>query len=157
MSIIAQGATIPAAEVKENAPDSKSPLDLSGRNVLIGVPGAFTTPCNGHLPEFISKYDQFKAKGVNNVYVFAVNDTFVTKAWREFLAPEGTGVRFIADDQGNFVKSLGLQLDASGLLGGLRSKRWAIIADDGKVTKIFVEEAPPNVTVTAAGAVLGEL
>ncbi|PPQ74896.1 hypothetical protein CVT24_003049 [Panaeolus cyanescens] len=157
MSIIAQGATIPAADVKENAPDSTSPLELKGKNVLIGVPGAFTTPCNGHLPEFIAKYDEFKAKGVNNVYVFAVNDTFVTKAWKEFLAPEGTGVRFIADDQGKFVSSLGLQLDATGLLGGLRSKRWAIIADDDKVSKIFVEDAPPNVTVTAAGALLKEL
>jgi len=78
----------------------------------IGVPGAFTTPCNAHIPGYIENYDKFKAKGVNEIYVFAVNDNFVTKyvlrilvfssttnltlsrAWKEKLAPEGTRAPF---------------------------------------------------------------
>ncbi|CAA7263795.1 unnamed protein product [Cyclocybe aegerita] len=150
---IQPGATIPAAEVKEDAPDAAKVLTLTGKNVLIGVPGAFTTPCNTHLPAYIENYEAFKAKGVNEIYLFGVNDV----AWKEKLAPSGTPIHFIADDKGAFVGSLGLIFDASGLLGGPRSKRFAIVTDGDKVVSVAVEEAPPNVTVTGAEAVLGTL
>ncbi|KAJ3489019.1 hypothetical protein NLJ89_g11564 [Agrocybe chaxingu] len=123
----------------------------------IGVPGAFTTPCNAHLPGYIENYDKFKEKGVNEIYVFAVNDAFVMKAWKEKLAPNGTPIHFIADDKGAFVGSIGLIFDASGLLGGPRSKRFAIVTDGDKAVSVAVEEAPPNVTVTGAEAVLATL
>ena len=115
------------------------------------MPGAFTGPCSNQVPGYIKAYDQFKAKGVENIYVIAVNDTFVMKAWKEKLAPEGTrqsnsnlwpssaffphiyshlgcvrnsliAVHFIADDQGAFTGALGMLFDASGLLGAPRSK-----------------------------------
>ncbi|KJA22703.1 hypothetical protein HYPSUDRAFT_647822 [Hypholoma sublateritium FD-334 SS-4] len=156
-SQISPGAEIPACKVKEDAPDASTPLVLIGKNILIGVPGAFTTPCNAHLPGFISAFDEFKAKGVSAIYVFAVNDVFVMKAWKAHLAPEGTPIHFIADDQGAFVRALGLAFDATPLLGGLRSKRFTIVTEDNKVVSAFVEAAPPNVTVTSAEAVLKSL
>ncbi|KAH9475352.1 Peroxisomal membrane associated protein 20 [Psilocybe cubensis] len=169
------GDTIPKTEIKEDAPDQTVPLVLTGKNVLIGVPGAFTTPCNGHIPPFIESYEEFKAKGVNAIYIFGVNDTFVTKAWKEKLAPNGTrekrliilfdsylivkptAIHFIADDKASFVSSVGLAFDASGLLGGIRSKRFAIVTEGDKVVSVAVEEAPPNVTVTSAQSVLASL
>ncbi|KDR72792.1 hypothetical protein GALMADRAFT_252056 [Galerina marginata CBS 339.88] len=154
---IQPGASIPASEVKENAPDSATPLTLTGKNVIIGVPGAFTTPCNGHLPPYIESYDKFKAKGVEAIYVFGVNDVFVMKAWKEKLAPNGTPIHFIADDKAAFVSSIGLIFDASPLLGGPRSKRFAIVTNGNEVVSVAVEEAPPNVTVTSAESVLASL
>ncbi|KAF8452118.1 Redoxin-domain-containing protein [Boletus edulis BED1] len=97
-------------------------LDLSGKNIILGAPGAFTPPCSSQVPQYIKDYDKYKAKGIKDIYDIAVNDAFVTKAWKEKLAPQGTGVRFIADDKGELMSSLGLIFDASGLLGSPRSK-----------------------------------
>ncbi|PPQ85943.1 hypothetical protein CVT25_001793 [Psilocybe cyanescens] len=174
---IKPGDSIPKTEIKEDAPDKADPLVLTGKNVLIGVPGAFTTPCNAHIPAFIESYEKFKEKGVNAIYIFGVNDAFVTKyvnsivivwaksycdspadrAWKEKLAPNGTTIHFIADDKASFVSSVGLAFDASGLLGGIRSKRFAIVTEGDKVVSVAVEEAPPNVTVTSAKSVLASL
>ncbi|KIM37403.1 hypothetical protein M413DRAFT_448471 [Hebeloma cylindrosporum] len=154
---IQPGATIPAADVKEDSPDKTTPLILTGKNILIGVPGAFTTPCNSHIPAYIEKFDEFKAKGVDSIYVFGVNDAFVMKAWKNSLAPNGTPIHFIADDKGAFVSSLGLIFDASPLLGNPRSKRFAIVTDDNKVVTVAVEDAPPNVDLTSAKSVLAWL
>ncbi|KAF6744415.1 Redoxin [Ephemerocybe angulata] len=154
---IAPGATIPTVSVKELDPGASTQLTLTGKNIIIGVPGAFTTPCNAHIPGYVDLYDQFKAKGVSEIYVVAVNDAFVTKAWKEKLAPNGTGVRFIADDQGELIAELGFLFDAAGLLGGPRSKRFAIITDGDKVASLAVEDAPPSVTVTAAEELLKQV
>ncbi|KAJ3528703.1 hypothetical protein NMY22_g5730 [Coprinellus aureogranulatus] len=154
---IAPGATIPSVSVKEETPAEGAPLKLTGKNIIIGVPGAFTTPCNAHIPGYIDNYKQFKEKGINNIYVVSVNDAFVTKAWKEKLAPTGTDIHFIADDQGEFIAELGFLFDASGLLGGPRSKRFAIITDGDKVTSVDVENKPPEVTVTSAESILKKL
>jgi len=153
---IVPGGTIPNAEVKENDPEKTSPLHLVGKNVLIGVPGAFTTPCNAHLPGYVNNYEKFKAKGVNAIYVFGVNDVFVMKAWKEKFGKDSP-IHFIADDKGAFVTSLGLIFDASGLLGGPRSKRFAIVTDGHKVVSVAVEQQPPEVTVSSAESVLASL
>ncbi|KAF8059854.1 Redoxin-domain-containing protein [Lyophyllum atratum] len=115
------GGTIPAQSVKESAPDAATPLNLTGRNIIVGVPGAFTGTCHAQVPGYIESYADFKAKGVNQIYIFAVNDVFVMKAWKEDLAPKGSEVHFIADDTAAFAKSVGLAFDATGLLGGPRS------------------------------------
>ncbi|KAF9523029.1 Redoxin [Crepidotus variabilis] len=151
------GQAIPAAQIKEDSPDSSTALNLTGKNIIIGVPGAFTTPCNSHIPAYIENYQKFKDKGVNEIYVFAVNDTFVTKAWKEKLAPNGTPIHFIADDKSAFVSALGLVFDASPLLGGPRSKRFAIVTEGTKVLTLAVEDQPPSVTVTSAESVLASL
>ncbi|KAF9447088.1 Redoxin [Macrolepiota fuliginosa MF-IS2] len=155
---IQPGAAIPAsADLKENAADATIQLDLTGKNIIIGVPGAFTGTCSRQIPPYIKAYDEFKAKGVNNIYVIAVNDVFVTQAWKENLAPQGTKVQFIADDKAAFTGSIGLLFDASARLGGPRSKRYAIVVDDGKVGSIAVEEVPSDLKVTDATTILALL
>ncbi|KAI0933319.1 hypothetical protein AcV7_004825 [Taiwanofungus camphoratus] len=88
----------------------------------VGVPGAFIDMCSTQIPSYIKAYDQFKNKGVEDIYVVTVNDVCVTKVWKEQLAPGGTPVRFIADDKGVFVGALGMLFDASAFLGGPHSK-----------------------------------
>ncbi|KAG8981584.1 hypothetical protein FRB90_002033, partial [Tulasnella sp. 427] len=99
----------------------------------------------------------FKAKGVNDIYVVAVNDNFVIKAWKEKLAENGTPVKFVSDDHAEFVSEIGLAFDASEVLGGVRSKRFSLITDSGKVTKVVVEDSPGSLSVTAAEEVLKSL
>jgi peroxiredoxin len=111
-------------------------------NSQVGVPGAFTPACSSQVPGYISNFEKFAAKGVQGIYVVAVNDVFVTKAWKEKLASSGTctslasyislivllklgllpAVHFIADDKGVFSSAVGLIFDASPLLGGPRAK-----------------------------------
>ncbi|EIW77839.1 Redoxin, partial [Coniophora puteana RWD-64-598 SS2] len=155
---ITAGEPIPANKpVKEENPEKGAPLDLSGKNIILGVPGAFTPPCSSQVPQYIADFDKFKAKGVKNIYVVAVNDAFVTQAWKAKLAPQGTGVRFIADDTGEFTSSLGLLFDGTGLLGAPRAKRYAIIANDGNVDFIAVQDDPTQVTTTSADSIYVQL
>ncbi|KII84722.1 hypothetical protein PLICRDRAFT_146181 [Plicaturopsis crispa FD-325 SS-3] len=152
------GATIPQSkDLKEGDPEKPITLTLTGKNIIIGVPGAFTPSCSSQVPAYIEDYQKFKAKGVKDIYVVAVNDAFVMKAWKAKLAPDGTPVRFLADDKGALLANLGLLFDASPLLGAPRSKRFAIIADGDKVTYIGVEEVPSDVTVTSAKSILAQL
>ncbi|KAF9242806.1 Redoxin-domain-containing protein [Melanogaster broomeanus] len=151
------GEGIPAKRIKEDDPQKSFVLDLTGKNIILGVAGAFTPACTSQVPQYIADYDEYKAKGIENIYVVAVNDVFVTKAWKEKLAPQGTGVRFIADDKGEFTSNLGLLFDASDLLGSPRSKRYAIIAQDGKVESISVEADPGQVTSTASKMILAQI
>ncbi|KAF5392100.1 hypothetical protein D9757_003336 [Collybiopsis confluens] len=153
------GSKIPEHSVKESAPDAPVPLKFAGagKNIIVGVPGAFSGTCTAQIPGYIQNYEKFKAKGVNEVYVVAVNDAFAMKAWKDQLAPQGTGVRFIADDKGNFTSGVGLMFDATPVFGGPRSKRYVIIADNDKVESVFIEEDPTKVTITGAETVLAHL
>ncbi|KAL4072074.1 Redoxin-domain-containing protein [Scleroderma citrinum] len=154
---IQAGADIPVKPVKEDDPAKHVQLGLVGKNIILGVPGAFTPTCSSQVPQYIADYDKYKEKGVNDIYVVAVNDVYVTKAWKKHLASSGTGVRFISDDKGEFVSSLGLVFDATELLGGPRSKRFVIVAQDGKVAFIAIEEDVSQSTVTASNKVLALL
>ncbi|KAJ7629381.1 Redoxin [Mycena polygramma] len=155
---ITPGSTLPSAPVKEDAADKPAPFAFpEGKHLIVGVPGAFTGTCHAQIPGYISQYDAFKAKGIEQIAVVAVNDVFVLKAWKENLAPEGTPVRFIADDSGSFTTNLGLLFDATPLLGNPRSKRYVIIANGNKVETIAVEEVPSQLTVTDAKTILAQL
>ncbi|KAN0129175.1 Redoxin [Lactarius tabidus] len=143
--------------VKETEPGKPFALELTGKNIIVGVPGAFTPSCSSQAPAYIEKYEEFKAKGIREIFIVTVNDAYVTKAWKEKLAPDGTPVRFIADDQGVFVASLGLIFDATLGLGVPRSKRFVVITDGDKIEKVIVEENPSEVKVTAATSVLAQL
>ncbi|TCD71110.1 hypothetical protein EIP91_000204 [Steccherinum ochraceum] len=141
--------------IKETAPDQTFTLEgISGKNIIVGVPGAFTGTCNAHVPGYIQAYDKFKAKGVKDVYVVAVNDVFVMQAWKDHLASSGTPVRFIADDTGSFIGSMGLLFDPSEKLGGPRAKRFVIVAEGTQITHLAIEPDPTKVTVTAADKIL---
>ena len=108
--------------------------------VLFAVPGAFTPTCSArHLPGFVEQADAIKAKGVDTIACIAVNDAFVMGAWAKDQGTAGK-ILMLADGSGDFARAMGLELDlvARGL--GVRSQRYALIAEDGIVTFLGVEE-----------------
>ncbi len=125
---------------------------LEGRKVvLFGLPGAFTGTCStAHVPSFIRNKDQFDAKGVDEIICVSVNDPFVMKAWGEATGAEAAGLTFMADADGGLTKALGMEFDAppAGLHG--RSKRYALLAEDG-VVKVLNEEGSPGACDISSG------
>jgi len=142
----------------ESGPGAISSDDLfSGKKVvLFSVPGAFTPTCsNNHLPGFVDHADALRAKGVDTIACTAVNDVFVMDAWGKDRGVEDKVV-MLADGNGEYVKALGLELDATGFGMGLRGERFAIIVDDGVATHVAVE-APGSFEVSSAEAILEKL
>lgn len=123
--------------------------------VLFAVPGAFTPTCSEkHLPGFVEHFDQFREKGVE-VLCVSVNDPFVMKAWGESQhVPDG--LIMLADGNGEFTRSLGLEMDASAYGMGTRSKRFSLYAEDGVVKQINVE-APGEFRVSSAEHILSQI
>ena len=130
---------------------------FKGKKVaLFAVPGAFTSTCHKmHVPSIVQNADALKAKGVNTVAVTSVNDVFVMDAWQK--ASGADNVEFLADGNGEFAKAIDLTLDASGNGLGLRSKRYAMLVDDGVVKKLNIEEAPGKVEVSGGDALVKQL
>ncbi|UZJ55761.1 hypothetical protein CBS101457_005081 [Exobasidium rhododendri] len=140
---------------EDDAHDGTVSLDgLTGKNLIIGVPGAFTPPCSSHVPGYVNDIKALQGKGVNTVYIVAVNDAFVTKAWKKDLGADSPHVRFLSDDTGAFLGKLGLLFDASGLLGNTRSQRFVAVVDNGVVSHIEIEGHAPDVTVTKVDHIL---
>lgn len=141
-----------------DGPGSMSSDDLfKGKKVvLFAVPGAFTPTCSmSHLPGYIEHAKEIFAKGVDTIACMSVNDLFVMDAWGKDKQA-GDKVLMLADGNGTYTKSLGLELDASGFGMGTRSQRFAIVVDNGKVSQLHVE-APKEFKVSAADAVLANL
>lgn len=123
----------------------------SGRVVLFGVPGAFTPTCDtSHLPGFIANSKRMRDAGVDRIFCATVNDHHVVKAWAERSEALGK-VDFIADAHALLANAMGLAKDFGDL--GRRYTRFALIARDGVVESIFVQDAP-GVTVSGAPAIL---
>lgn len=125
--------------------------------VLFAVPGAFTPTCHlKHLPGFIDNVDAFKKKGVNTVACVAVNDPFVLDAWAK--ASGGMGkVLFLSDGNGEFTKKIGLDFDGSGIGLGTRSKRYAMLVDDGVVKVLNIEDSPGVAEASTAEKLLASI
>merc|ERR1712111_166550 len=149
-----EGAKVPDGTLlKEDNPEQAT-VDLS----KIGGKGAFTPPCSSHVPGFVEQASQFAEKGIKGIYVVGVNDQFTMAAWKEKLgADKAENVHFLADDTNSFTKQAGMDFDATGLLGGVRSQRYAAIVEDGTVKSVWVEDQAPSVTVTSADNVLKAL
>jgi peroxiredoxin len=125
--------------------------------ILFGVPGAFTPSCHKqHLPGYVSQYDAIKAKGVDTIACLAVNDAFVLDAWSKASGAEGK-VLMLADGNGDYVKTLGVELDGSKFGLGMRSKRFSAIVDNGVVKELNIEEAASQVTSSGAEATACQL
>ena len=123
--------------------------------VLFAVPGAFTPTCSErHLPGYIDHYADFKQRGVE-VACMAVNDAFVMQAWGK-SQDVPAGLRMLADGNADFTRALGLEMDASGFGMGVRSKRFALYAEDGVVRGLWVE-APGEFRVSSAEPALANL
>ncbi len=145
-------------EMGEGGPKDVTLGELSkGKKlVLFSVPGAFTPTCSmKHLPGFVQQAAALRAKGVNEIACVAVNDAFVMGAWGDAQGAKGK-VRMLADGNGDFAKAIGLTLDASGFGMGLRSQRYAMIVNDGKVQELLVEPGP-GLNVSSAESVLSKL
>ena len=124
--------------------------------VLFAVPGAFTPTCSAkHLPGFVQKADEIRAKGVDAIVCLAVNDAFVMGAWGRDQQV-GDKVIMAADGNAEWTRALGLELDASRFGMGIRSKRYAMIVEDGVVRKLAVEQ-PGKFEVSSAEAILQAL
>jgi glutaredoxin/glutathione-dependent peroxiredoxin len=129
----------------------------SKRIVLIAVPGAFTPACSQrHLPGYVDKAADIKAKGIDEIACVAVNDAFVMGAWGRDQKAEGK-VRMLADGSGDFTRALGLELDLSKGGLGVRSRRYSMLVDDGVVKSLNVEPQPGQVDISGAEAMLKAL
>jgi peroxiredoxin len=125
----------------------------TGKVVLFAVPGAFTPTCSDyHLPSYLIRYDDLKAKGVDSIVCISVNDPFVMGAWGD-AQQVGDKVVMLADGNGEFTKAVGLEMDGSGFGLGSRSQRYAAVIEDGVVTALQVEPGA-GLSVSAADAIL---
>lgn len=154
------GDRIPSAVLSQMSEQGPQPVTtteyFAGRKVvLFSVPGAFTPTCSAyHLPGFIEHADDFSSKGIDVIACVAVNDVFVMHAWGK--SAKVTGIDMLADGNGDFAEALGLEMDGSAFGMGKRSKRFALVADDGIVTQLLVE-APGDFRVSSAESVLATL
>lgn len=130
---------------------------VKGKKIVIfGVPGAFTPTCSvKHLPGYVEHYDQFKAKGVDEIWCMAVNDAYVMAAWGRDQKATGK-VRMMADGSAVYARSLGLDRDLTAGGMGVRCFRFAMIVDDG-VVKYLGVEASGKFEVSNAETVLAQL
>ncbi len=158
---IQTGDQLPACTFKTLGPEGMSDVSTkeltSGKKVvLFAVPGAFTPTCSDHhLPGFIDRVSEIKAKGVDTVACISTNDAFVLNAWRQQRSiPED--IVLLSDGNREFSEATGLVLDISAFGMGKRSARYAAIVDDGKVTYLGVEPGR-EVGVSGADAVLEAL
>ena len=125
--------------------------------VLFAVPGAFTPTCNNnHLPGFLDNLDALKARGVDTVAVIASNDHHVMGAWAKSTGGEGK-LLFLADGNADYAKKLGLDMDMSAAGMGTRYKRFSLLAKDGVVTVLNVEESPGKAEISGAAKMLEDL
>jgi glutaredoxin/glutathione-dependent peroxiredoxin len=155
------GDRLPAAEFGNKTSDGVQKLStdvvFQGRKVvLFAVPGAFTPTCDAkHLPSFIEHLDAIKAKGVDTIACTSVNDVHVMTAWSKHSGADGK-ILMLADGNASFAKAIGLDVNLDVADMGLRSKRYAMIVEDGVVTALNVEEKS-GVNVSGAETILTQL
>ena len=156
---IAIGDKIPAAtlNIMKDGVQAVSTDDVfAGKKVvLFAVPGAFTPTCSAkHLPGFVQRINEFRARGVE-VACLSVNDAFVMDAWAKSQdVPDD--ISMLADGNGALTEAMGLEMDGTAFGMGKRSKRFALVADNGVVKQLFVD-APGEFKVSSAEHVLSEL
>ncbi len=139
------------------APRTTAEIFTGRKVVLVAVPGAFTPTCSmNHLPPYIAAFDEFKAKGVDEVVVTGVNDVFVMDAWAKQIGGAGK-VTYLADGSAKFAEAMGLTLDLDERGLGMRSKRYAMIVDDGVVQSMAVEPNPGQADETSAEKLMAKL
>ncbi len=158
--MIAVDDTLPSATLTTMTDSGAAEFDIAervaGKRVVVfGVPGAFTPTCHAaHLPGFVVEADTIKAKGVDDILCVSVNDVFVMHAWGE--TQNAQEIVMAADGSGTFTKALGLELDLTARGLGVRSRRYAMIVNNGTVEYLAVEEGP-EITGSGAAAVLAAL
>ncbi len=159
--MIKQGDVLPSLKLMVATPEGPREIstdEIFGgkRVVMFAVPGAFTPTCSmRHLPGFNEHLAEFRARGIDTVVCMAVNDPFVLAAWAKGQDIDPAMV-MLADGSGLFTRALGLELDLTQRGLGIRSQRFALVADDRRVVSLAVEE-PGDFDVSRAEAVLAAL
>ena len=141
------------------APGKTTTADVfKGKKVaLFAVPGAFTPTCQQqHVPGFVARVDELKSKGIDTIACTAVNDIIVLTQFAKDTGAAGK-ILMIADGNAEFAKKLGLDIDLSGFGLGLRSKRYAMLVDDGVVKVLNIEDAPPQHDKSSAATLCSEI
>ncbi len=159
--MIKQGDVLPTLKLMratQEGPREVSTADLFGgqRAVMFAVPGAFTPTCSAqHLPGYNTHFEAFRTRGINRVICLAVNDAFVLGAWAasQSINPD---IVMLADGSAEFTRALGLELDLTQRGMGIRAQRFALVADDMRVTHLAVEK-PGDFDVSRAEAVLNHV
>ena len=159
---ISVGDRIPSATLRHLTADGLQEVStealFGGKKVVVfGLPGAFTRTCSAkHLPGFVQSAGELKAKGVDAIACVSVNDALVMDAWGK---DQGVGdrVMMLADGNCEFTNALGLTQDMSARGFAIRSRRYAMVVEDGVVKSLDIETGPGEVTVSGAAAVLAKL
>jgi glutaredoxin/glutathione-dependent peroxiredoxin len=156
------GDRLPSVTLRQFTPEGPKEITtesfFKGRKVvLVGAPGAFMpTSSQHHLPGYVEKAMDLKAKGADEIAFVAVNDVFVMGAWGKEQKAEGK-VTMLADGSADFARALGLEIDlnAGGL--GVRSRRYSMLVDNGVVRSFHLESMPGQVDVSHAQAIMMDL
>ncbi|WP_071796091.1 peroxiredoxin [Natronohydrobacter thiooxidans] len=160
---ITTGDTLPEATLLRSGSDGPQEVALSsltkGRKVVIfALPGAFSGTCStAHMPSFIRNRDAFAAKGVDEIICIAVNDPFVLSAWDEATGAGKAGVTLLADAGAEFTRAVGMDFSAPAVGLISRSKRYAMLVEDGKVAILQAEENPGVCDVSGGEALLASM
>ena len=161
--MISTGEKLPDAKLVKlgaEGPEAVSVSDLTkGRKVVIfAVPGAFTPTCHSaHVPSFVRTKSEFDGKGVDEIICVSVNDPFVMKAWGEATGAANAGLSMLADPMSEFTSAIGMEFDAppAGLIK--RSKRYAMLVEDGEVKVLNLEESPGACEISAGEGLLEKM
>jgi len=153
---LSAGDKLPNATLRlmgTEGPEERTIVEITkGRKVVIfGLPGAYTRTCSAaHVPSFIRTKDQFDAKGVDEVICVSVNDVFVMQSWGEDTGATQAGITMLADPAAEFTKAIDMLFTAEpvGLID--RSKRYALLAEDGVVT-VYQAETGTGVCTVSSG------
>lgn len=160
---ITTGDTLPNATVLmmgEAGPTSVEMAEkLTNRKVVIfGLPGAFTGTCTtAHVPSFMRTADAFKAKGVDEIICIAVNDPFVMKAWGDDTGAAAAGITMLGDAESAFTKAIGMNFSAGPVGFVDRSKRYAMLVENGVVTILNAEASPGECEISAGETLLEQI
>ena len=157
------GSRIPTATLRRKTLDGPQNVQLDdllkGRKVvLFGLPGAFTPTCDSaHLPSFIRTKDAFVDKGIDEIICVSVNDIHVMALWGEMSGAADAGITLLADGDASFTKAIGMEFSKpeAGLID--RCKRFALVAEDGVVTVLHIDDVPSTCVLTAGESMLDAL
>jgi glutaredoxin/glutathione-dependent peroxiredoxin len=153
------GDRLPSVTLRQVTPEGPKEVStgnfFSGKKVvLFAVPGAFTPACSQrHLPGYVDRAAELKAKGIDEIACVAVNDAAVLGAWARDQKSEGK-ITMLADGSGDFVHAVGLELDLSKGGLGTRSQRYSMLVEDGVVKSLNIEPAPGQVDTSSAETML---
>ena len=158
---IKEGDKVPSVTLQQMTADGLQQVSTDEffkgkRVVVVGVPGAFTPVCSTqHLPGFVQNADAIKAKGVDTIACISVNDAFVMDSWGK-AQNAGDGIVMLADGNADFAKAAGFEWDVSKFGMGLRSRRFAMLVEDGVVKNLLLEEGT-GLDISTAENLLGKL